>query len=115
MDNNKAKEITTINGGVTDEQVAAWKNKHGRISEVEVVDTDTNERHIAYFHRPNMATMQAFSAAAKNNEVKAAEILFDNCWLGGSPAIKADAIYKMEAMNAMQGVFGRCTRALKNL
>lgn len=120
MDNNEIKEntngnLTTINGGITDEQIAAWKNKHGRINEVEVVDNDTNERHVGYFHRPDMRTMQAFSATAKTNDVKAAEVLFDNCWLGGSPMMKTDAIYKMEAMNAMQGVFGRCTRALKNL
>lgn len=121
MDNeNKTIEIDTtgyklFDGGVTDSQIAAWKAAHGRISEVTVDDPEFEERHVGYFRRPDMKTMQAFSATAKSNEVKAAEVLFDNCWLGGSPAMKTDAVYKMEGMNAMQGIFGRCLRNLKNL
>lgn len=117
METNEVKEKKAVrhDGGVTAENIAAWKAAHGRISEVEVKDEDFDEVHVGYFRRPDMKTMQAFSATAKTNEVKAAEVLFDNCWLGGSGMLKTDAIYKMEAMNAMQGVFGRCSRALKNL
>lgn len=103
------------NGGVTSSDISAWKERHGRVSEVTVDDPEVGERHVGYFRRPDMKTMQAFSAMAKSNEVKAAELLFDNCWLGGSPVMKTDAVYKMEGMNAMQGIFGRCARSLKNL
>ncbi len=123
MDNkNESKEekkdvkpLTIINGGVTAENIAAWKGIHGRISEVAVDDPDVAERHLGWVRRPDMKMMQAFSAAAKANEIKASELLFDNCWLGGSPALKTDAVYKMEAMNAMQGIFSKCVRSLKNL
>ena len=111
----KAIELTTDNGGVTEDNINHWKNQHGRVSEVTVEDEDAGLRLVGYFRRPDMKTMQAFSAAAKNNEIKAAELLFDNCWLGGAPLMKTDAVYKMEGMNAMQGIFGRCTRVLKNL
>lgn len=111
----KAIELTTDNGGVTEENINQWKNKFGRVSEVTVEDEEAGLRLVGYFRRPDMATMQAFSATAKSNEVKAAEVLFDNCWLGGASLMKTDAVYKMEGMNAMQGIFGRCTRALKNL
>lgn len=112
---NPENEMTTIDGGVTVEQVAEWKAKHGRVVEIEVVDPDFNERHVGYFRRPDMRTMQAFSATAKNNEVKAAEIFFDNCWLGGSPMMKTDAVYKLQANGELQAIFGKCVSKLKNL
>ena len=112
---NPENEMTTVDGGVTAEQVAEWKAKHGRVVEIEVGDPDYNERHVGYFRRPDMKTMQAFSATAKNNEVKAAEIFFDNCWLGGSPMMKTDAVYKLEANGKLQAIFGKCVSKLKNL
>lgn len=104
-----------INGEVTEEQIAAWKARHGRVVEVEVADTDFEELHRGYFRRPDMKTMQAFSATAKSNEVKAAEVLFDNCWLGGSALMKTDAVYKMQACGELQNIFGKCVSKLKNL
>ena len=113
--NNKDQKITEINGGVTPEQIQAWKNQYGKVAEVRVEDTDTGECHIGYFHRPNMTTMQAVNAVSKNNEVKASEVMFDNCWLGGSPMLKSDAIYKMDAMAALGSMFGKNVSHLKNL
>ena len=121
MDNeNKTLEINTdnfkvINGEVSDEQLAIWKAQHHRIVEIEVADTEFEEVHRGYFHRPDMKTMQAFSATAKTNEVKAAEVIFDNCWLGGSPMMKTDAVYKMQATGELQNIFGKCVSKLKNL
>lgn len=108
-------QITEINGGITAEQIQAWKNQYGRVAEVRVKDEEFNEEHIGYFHRPDMATMQAVNSVSKTNEVKASEVMFDNCWLGGSPALKSDAIYKMDAMAALGSMFNKCVRTLKNL
>lgn len=113
--NNKEQKITEINGGVTAEQIQAWKNQYGRVAEVRVEDVDTAECHIGYFHRPDSQTMQAFSAVSKNNEMKGSEIVFDNCWLGGSPMMKSDAIYKINAMGMLTTMFSRCSNSLKNL
>lgn len=120
MDNNNTIDINTenyklINGDITEEQIAAWKARYGRVVEVEVADTDFEELHRGYFHRPDMKTMQAFSATAKSNEVKASEVMFDNCWLGGSLMMKTDAVYKMQATGELQKIFGRCVSRLKNL
>ena len=117
---NKAIDINTenfkvVNGDITEEQIATWKGKYGRVVEVEVADTDLEELHRGYFHRPDMQTMQAFSATAKQNEVRAAEVLFDNCWLGGAPLMKSDAVYKMQATGELQNIFGKCVSKLKNL
>lgn len=113
MDNKK--ELKEINGGVSAEQITMWKNTHGRISEVRVTDPEVSECHIGYFKRPDMKTMQAVSAMSKTNEMKGAEVMFDNCWLGGSPVMQSDAIIKMQAMSAMGAMLGSCTHEIKNL
>ena len=113
MDNKK--ELKVLNGGVTDEQIAILKNTHVRISEVRVNDPEASECHVGYFKRPDMKTMQAVSAMSKTNEMKGAEVMFDNCWLGGSPVMQSDAIIKMQAMSAMGSLLGSCTHEIKNL
>ena len=55
--NNKAIDINTenfkvVNGDITEEQIATWKGKYGRVVEVEVADTDLEELHRGYFHVP---------------------------------------------------------------
>lgn len=121
MDNEKTTididttDYTVINGDVTNEQIATWKNTHGRVVEIEVADSEFKELHRGYFHRPDMRTMQAFSSTAKTNDVKAAEVMFDNCWLGGSPMMKTDAVYKMQTVGELQSIFGKCVSKLKNL
>ena len=104
-----------INGDVTEEQIAAMKAKYGRVVEIEVADPEFKELHRGYFRRPDMKTMQAFSATAKSNDVKAAEVMFDNCWLGGSAMMKTDAVYKMQTIGELQNIFGKCVSKLKNL
>lgn len=112
---NKIIELKEINGGITAEQIQMWKNTHGRICEVRVTDPDVSECHIGYFRRPDMKTMQAVAAMSKTNEMKGAEVMFDNCWLGGSQMMKEDAIIKMQGMSAMGTMFGACTHEIKNL
>lgn len=104
-----------INGYMTEEQLSALKARHGRIVEIEVADPEVEELHRGYFRRPDMKTMQAFSATAKSNDVKAAEVMFDNCWVGGSAMMKTDAVYKLQAVGELQNIFGKCVSKLKNL
>lgn len=104
-----------VNGDMTEEQLSALKARHGRIAEIEVADPEVKELHRGYFRRPDMKTMQAFSATAKSNDVKAAEVMFDNCWVGGSALMKTDAVYKLQAVGELQNIFGKCVSKLKNL
>lgn len=112
---NAQPQIKEFNGGVTAEQIGIWKNQHGRIAEVRITDDEVAECHVGYFRRPDMKTMQAVNATSKTDEVKASEVMFSNCWLGGSPMLQTDAILKMEAMTTLVSMFGKCTRILKNL
>ncbi len=108
-------ELNVDNGDLSTEQLATLKHTHGRIHEIIVDDEDAGVRLKGYFKRPDMNTMQAVSSVSKRNEVQGGEILFDNCWLGGAQLLKNDAVYKMEAIAALSGLFGKCTHELKNL
>ncbi len=116
------KETNTVkgqpkenNGGVTADNIAAWKNLHGKVQEVHVDDADAGVRLTGYFKRPDMKTMQAVSSVSRSNELRGGEILFDNCWLGGAQELRDDAIYKMSAIAALSELFGKCSHSLKNL
>ena len=102
-----------IDGGVTAEQTAQWKQKHGKVVRIEINDGD--DCHIGYFHRPNLETMSAVAKIAKTDELKSSEVIFDNCWLGGSPAIRHDAVLFIEATKQLGAMLNSCRSTLKNL
>lgn len=101
------------NGNVTDAQIQLWKNQNKRIMEICVEDDEAI--YCGYFHRPTMDTMSAVNQVGKNDEVKAATVMFDNCWLGGDDMMKEDAIIKMSALTQLSTVFNTCTASIKNL
>lgn len=103
----------TFDGNITEEQINQWKNRHGKIMRIGVADGD--ELHVGYFHRPKLETMSAVSKIGKTDEVKSAEVMFDNCWLGGSPAMRQDAILFMESTKQLGRLFDSCLSSLKNL
>lgn len=110
--NQEQEKLTLHNGGVLQEQVEQWKRQHRRVSVIEVVDGD--ERHVGYFRRPTLEVMSAVSKLGKTDEVKSAEAMFDNCFLGGSPHLRADAILFMEAAKRLGEMFSGCMSSLKN-
>ena len=103
----------TFDGGVTEEQIRAWKGKHGKVVRVDVVDD--GDLHVGYFHRPRLETMSAVTKMAKTDELKSSEVMFDNCWLGGSPAMRTDAVLFLEATKQLGTMLNSCRSSLKNL
>ncbi len=103
----------TFDGGVTEEQIKAWKGKHGKVVRIDVVDD--GELHVGYFHRPRLETMSAITKLAKSDELKSSEVMFDNCWLGGSPAMRTDAVLFLEATKQLGAMLNSCRSSLKNL
>ncbi len=101
------------NGGVTDEQVKMWKAKHRKVVEVELQDDE--ETHVGYFKRADMETLAAANKLGKTDEIKAANALFENCWLGGSPLIREDASLKMAAVGQLNVLINGVTASIKNL
>lgn len=107
------RTLTVFNGGVGEEQVAAWKKEHRKVHAIEVEDGD--EIYIGYFHRPSMETMSAVNKLAKTDEVKSTTTMFDNCWLGGEPVMKTDTLVRMAAIKQLGEMFNRVVGTLKNL
>lgn len=101
------------NGGITDEQIQMWKNKHRKISVIEIEDGD--ETHACYVRRPDMDTFAAVSKLGKTDEIKAANALFENCWLGGSQMLRDDAVLKMAVIGQLNKVMDVARAEIKNL
>ncbi len=108
------KTGTTVNnGGVSQEQLQSWKAKYRKV--IEVVIEDDGERHAGYFKRPSMETMTVMTKLAKTDEIKAANVLFDGCWLGGSPLIQEEAVLKMAAIGQVNTLMEVTKVEVKNL
>lgn len=103
----------TFDGNVTEEQIRAWKAKHGKVIRIDVVDGE--DLHIGYFHRPTLATMSAVTKMAKTDELKSSEVIFDNCWLGGSNVMRNDAVLFIETTKQLGKMLNSCRSSLKNL
>lgn len=122
MDNKQLKELSVqraaypiIDGDVKEEILQAWRQAHGRVVAVDIYDDMAREHHIGYFRRPSMDTMSAVSAVSRQDELKGAEVMFKNCWLGGSPHVQSDAILKTSALGALGNLFAACHTEVKNL
>lgn len=112
---SKSEEITgtTYDGGVTEENITRWKNGHGKVMRIDVVDGE--DLHVCYFHRPKLSTMSAVTKMAKTDELKSSEVLYDNCWLGGSPHVREDAVLFLEVVKHLGEMMNACRGSLKNL
>lgn len=113
MQNDNKLKGETFDGNVTEEQIRAWKGKHGKVIRIDVVDGE--DLHIGYFHRPNLATISAVTKMAKTDELKSSEVIFDNCWLGGSNALRNDAVLFIETTKQLGKMLTSCQSSLKNL
>lgn len=76
--------LTTLIGQATPEQIEAWKKEHGKVWAI-IVDG-----HICYLKKPNRKTLGYASVAGKDNPLKFNEVIMNNCFIGGSEAIKTD-------------------------
>lgn len=113
-ENGEAPRVLNVyNGGVTDEQIKAWKTEHRKVHVIEV--EDDGDLFVGYFHRPSMETMSAVNKLAKVDEVKSTTTMFENCWLGGDMTLKTDTIVRMAAIKQLGEMFNRVVGTLKNV
>lgn len=110
---DKESAARTFDGGVTEQQVEAWKRQHRKAYRVDIVDGE--DTHIGYFKRPDFATIKAVTKLAKSDEVEAGKVMFDNCWLGGSKELREDAVLFMAVQAQLGGLLNGCMGSLKNL
>ena len=113
--NDKAmsKETTQAIGQLDAERIEALKRKHGRIYEV-LLD-DGHERHVAYFRRPDMQTLTAMTKLAKTDEIRASQVLLEECFVEGSQAVKHDTALFMAAVGELGKVLTSVRAEIKNV
>ena len=110
----KAQEnMPTPHGQANEETIQSWKATYRKVLAVTVTDND--EIHAVYFRRPTMEILSMVEKIRKTDSVKAASLLFDNCWIGGSDAIKDDAVLKMAAIAGFNTTIDQCRVEAKNL
>jgi hypothetical protein len=82
MKNKEEKKQLT--GQATDEQIAMWKNLYKKVYEVEV------DGSVCYLRKPDRKTISAATSLGASDPVRYAEVMLENCWLGGDDDIKTD-------------------------
>lgn len=114
MEEKEKSQLAHIfDGGVSPEQIEAWKNKHHKVYRIDIVeDGDT---HIGYFKRPDFATIKAMTKISKTDEVEAGKVMFTNCWLGGSEELGTDAVLFMAVQVQLGKLVNSCMGSIKNL
>ncbi len=76
--------MSKYKGEVNQEQIDAWKKQHGEVKAL-IIDG-----HIGYLKKPDRKTLGYASTVGSKDPIKFNEIILNNCWLGGSEAIKTD-------------------------
>ncbi|HOI32012.1 MAG: hypothetical protein PHG67_06180 [Bacteroidales bacterium] len=76
--------MSELKGQATPEQIEAWKKKHGKVFAVKV------DGHIGYLKKPDRRILSYATLAGSTDPIKFNETMLNNCWLGGSEAIKTD-------------------------
>jgi len=69
---------------VTNEQVEAWKAKHGNVYKIEV------EGRTAFVKEPDRKALSYAGSVGSKDPIKFNEIILNSCWLGGDEEIKTN-------------------------
>jgi hypothetical protein len=88
------------------------KKRYRHVAAVEV--EDNGEIYCGYFTRPDMDTLSAVNKLMKSDEIRAAGILFDKCWIEGDSLIRDDATLKLAAISQLESINGKVTASVKN-
>lgn len=70
-------------------QIEAWKREHGDVFAYEA------DGKVCYLRRPSRTAIAAASVVGKDDPFKFAEIIVNNCWLGGDEALRNEDRYFM--------------------
>lgn len=94
-------------GYAADNQIDAWKAKHGLkyVHEILTIDEDDVE-HVSYVRKPNLDNLQMLADyAKKDQEIKGLKVLFNTIRLGGSDEVANDPEMYLAAISAAGKLF----------
>ncbi len=73
----------------TSEQIAEWKHKYSDVFAYETEDG----KYACYLKRPSRQTVDLASTRAQGSNFKMADVILDNCWLGGNDELRGEDKY----------------------
>ncbi|TCI93677.1 hypothetical protein [Tenacibaculum sp. M341] len=76
---------------ITQEQINNWKQQHGDVFEISVDEAK------GYLKKPDRKTLSYAMTNAQTNPLGFAEVIMENCWLGGDEEIKVNDGYFLAA------------------
>jgi hypothetical protein len=80
----------------TEEQIRHWKEQYKcKIFEFSTKEEKEEDRKRAYFRAIPLSVLDAQSNVRKTSELRADEVIIENCWLGGDECIKNEDYYKL--------------------
>ena len=94
---------------ITPEQIAQWKREHKTVHELEV------DGYKCWLKAPNRETVRYAMQKGATDAIGMAEVLLQECWLGGDTEIGTDDELFMNAALEMQGLITFKTASLKKI
>ena len=98
-----------LKGHATPEQIAAWKEKHGKVFKYEV------DGKVCYLRTVDRNTYSLAASKVATSPAKFNEIVIENIWLGGDEDLKKKDTYYFglidfveELMAKKKGSLGEC-------
>jgi len=85
-----------LTGQATDEQIKAWKEKHGDIFFAKA------EGNIGYFRKPNRKELDYSLSMKDSNPLKADEAIMKSCFVGGSDVFINDVGFMIGASGLIE-------------
>jgi hypothetical protein len=95
----------------TAEQIAEWKGKH---KDVFVYETEDGE-YACYLKRPGRQVVDMAMTKGQGSGFKMADVILDNCWLGGNPELRSVDKYFTGLQNKIGEIIEVATGELKKL
>lgn len=98
----------------SDAEIKVLKNKHGELSQITVVDKEGKEYH-AIMRKPKMVDMQIASASEKKKALTYNLSIWNNCKIVSDPAIDADDVLLMGALQQVNELIEIAESSIKKL
>ena len=95
-------------GQATNEQIAAWKEKHGDILSVEA------DGHVAYFRKPTRQEL-GYAMTLQSESLKMTEVMLKQCKIGGSDIFLDETDYMLGAVSVIEQLVTAKATEIKKL
>lgn len=95
---------------ITQEQIDAWKKKHGEIFLISFEDGKA-----AYLKKPDRKVLSYAMTKMQTNPLAFAETILNQCFIGGDEEVKTDDNYFLGAASQLEGIMEVKTAELKKL